>query len=261
MSQCPNNINCERSQSSVTFLSGTIMESRHLNKIVDPPTVCPFIIRDDFQVNMYLRPCQCNCYTATVNFYEEIADNTIVLVDNSPEFDYLETVTQSSYSYLSSSPYVTVNYLPPPYDFSPPCTDDFINFDDNTCTNYNITVTHSMTPAQCINLEPIDYIQDYYTFQYSLYYNDNRHLDIFVTFLLDAMVIASNDLNYIAVLIHIHSLLCSVCYLFYNYSIGAISNTKEDAEVLKGLWEGRYYYNELHDTHVVKRSKLIDMIP
>jgi hypothetical protein len=37
-------------------------------------------------------------------------------------------------------------------------------------------------------------------------------------------------------------------------------NTKEDFEVMRGLWNGLYAYREWHDTHVVKRAKMVDMI-
>lgn len=42
--------------------------------------------------------------------------------------------------------------------------------------------------------------------------------------------------------------------------IANLANTKEDAEVLKGLWIGRYYWQEFHDSHIVKRAKVIDLI-
>jgi hypothetical protein len=39
-----------------------------------------------------------------------------------------------------------------------------------------------------------------------------------------------------------------------------LANTKEDFEVMRGLWNGLYAYREWHDTHVVKRAKLVDMV-
>jgi hypothetical protein len=39
-----------------------------------------------------------------------------------------------------------------------------------------------------------------------------------------------------------------------------IANTKEDYEVLKGLWIGLYAWQEFHDTHIVKKAKVIDLI-
>jgi len=39
-----------------------------------------------------------------------------------------------------------------------------------------------------------------------------------------------------------------------------LANTKEDFEVMRGLWNGLYAYREWHDTHVVKRAKIIDLI-
>jgi hypothetical protein len=42
--------------------------------------------------------------------------------------------------------------------------------------------------------------------------------------------------------------------------IANFANTKEDAEVLKGLFIGRYYWQEFHDAHIVKRVKMIDTI-
>jgi hypothetical protein len=39
-----------------------------------------------------------------------------------------------------------------------------------------------------------------------------------------------------------------------------IFNTKEDYEVLKGLWIGRYAYEEYKDAHIIKRAKVIDKL-
>jgi hypothetical protein len=39
-----------------------------------------------------------------------------------------------------------------------------------------------------------------------------------------------------------------------------IANTKEDQEVLKGLWIGNYAYQEHHDTHIIKHAKVVDLI-
>lgn len=260
--ECPNNINCERFPSTVNFKSEALTTAIHQYVTDIVRARCPVTLGERFNVNVNLRSCRCSCYTATVNLYEEIVGSTIVILDNSPEWEHIGTSTNSTYSYSSSSPYVIVSYLPPPFDFTPPCGDDFTNFDDNTCSNYNINIEYLETQMRCRNLQVINSIQSNYTFPYSIYYNDNRHLDVFATYSIYAIAIANEDLSYIAITIHIHSLLCAICYLFYTYAlVEAISNTKEDVEVLKGLWGGKYYYNELHDTHIVKRSKLIDMIP
>jgi len=37
-------------------------------------------------------------------------------------------------------------------------------------------------------------------------------------------------------------------------------NTKEDAEVLKGLFIGRYAYEQFHDTHIIKKAKMYDLL-
>jgi hypothetical protein len=42
--------------------------------------------------------------------------------------------------------------------------------------------------------------------------------------------------------------------------VSNLANTKEDFEVMRGLWNGLYAYREWHDTHVVKRAKIIDLI-
>jgi hypothetical protein len=39
-----------------------------------------------------------------------------------------------------------------------------------------------------------------------------------------------------------------------------IFNTKEDYEVMKGLWIGNYAYEEYKDTHITKRAKVIDLL-
>jgi hypothetical protein len=39
-----------------------------------------------------------------------------------------------------------------------------------------------------------------------------------------------------------------------------IFNTKEDYEVLKGLWIGTYAHQEFHDTHTIKRAKVVDKL-
>lgn len=42
--------------------------------------------------------------------------------------------------------------------------------------------------------------------------------------------------------------------------VSVLANTKEDSEVLKGLFIGRYMYEQFHDEHIVKRAKTIDTI-
>lgn len=42
--------------------------------------------------------------------------------------------------------------------------------------------------------------------------------------------------------------------------VSQLANTKEDSEVLKGLFIGRYMYEQFHDEHIVKRAKTIDTI-
>jgi hypothetical protein len=42
--------------------------------------------------------------------------------------------------------------------------------------------------------------------------------------------------------------------------IANLSNTKEDYEVMKGLWIGNYAWEEFHDSHIVKRAKVVDTL-
>jgi|FaiFalDrversion2_1042247.scaffolds.fasta_scaffold02068_4 hypothetical protein len=42
--------------------------------------------------------------------------------------------------------------------------------------------------------------------------------------------------------------------------VAQFANTKEDYEVLKGLWIGLYAWQEFHDSHIVKRAKVIDTL-
>lgn len=39
-----------------------------------------------------------------------------------------------------------------------------------------------------------------------------------------------------------------------------IFNTKEDAEVLKGLFLGRYAHQQFIDAHTIKQAKMFDML-
>jgi len=52
----------------------------------------------------------------------------------------------------------------------------------------------------------------------------------------------------------------SACIRLLNYDITPYVNTKEDEEVLKGLWIGDYAYQQYHDVHIIKNAKIIDIL-
>lgn len=52
----------------------------------------------------------------------------------------------------------------------------------------------------------------------------------------------------------------TMCVRFSTYDITPYVNTKEDYEILRGLFLGRYMHEQLHDEHIIKRAKTIDII-
>lgn len=52
----------------------------------------------------------------------------------------------------------------------------------------------------------------------------------------------------------------ALCARFSTYNITPYVNIKEDYEILRGLFLGRYMHEQLHDEHIIKRAKTIDII-
>lgn len=55
-------------------------------------------------------------------------------------------------------------------------------------------------------------------------------------------------------------ILIIACIRLRNFDITPYVNTKEDSEVLKGLFIGRYMHEQFHDEHIIKRAKTIDIV-
>ena len=51
-----------------------------------------------------------------------------------------------------------------------------------------------------------------------------------------------------------------MCTRFQTFDVTPIVNTKEDYEILRGLFLGRYMHEEFHDEHIIKRAKTVDTL-
>jgi hypothetical protein len=94
-----------------------------------------------------------------------------------------------------------------------------------------------------------------FTFFYTIRHDVEFNSD--VGFYVSFEIYANNDFTQLIFIIT--AFIVTSCRRFFiNYS--AFVNAKEDYEVLKGLWIGDYAYQEHHDTHIIKNTKVIDLI-
>jgi hypothetical protein len=190
----------------------------------------------DIRLNINAPICRCLCQelvSGYVNF-------TSVLIDIFGTFPYsMFTSIIQPPTYYTLSPSIGVCDKP-----------TFEGFDN--C--FSINVIPDPLPAfdlPDINLIASSSFTSYDTIRHDI--ESNTDVGFYVSF----EIYANNDFTQLIFIIT--AFIVTSCRRFFiNYS--AFVNAKEDYEVLKGLWIGDYAYQEHHDTHIIKNTKVIDLI-
>jgi hypothetical protein len=189
------------------------------------------------ELYIYAPKCRCLCQ----NVVNGATNINVTFIDINGNFPYTLGTSISWYPFYYP---ISNNYAI--------CNDpNFQNF-ENCFYIDDLNIIPIPFAVAGLNLQRISYGQS--IFYYSVMHNNAYNSDYGVWFFVELYSDFTNNYMFLV----ITTVTFTSCRKFFiNVDI---FNTKEDEEVLKGLFIGNYAYEEHHDSHIIKNAKMVDLL-
>jgi hypothetical protein len=257
MSECEERVApCIRSRSASAVAIISVPYGYRGANCVD---ICPNPIRNiilgRFEHRFNINACVCGCLESQIFHYG---------VGNYGYFNINLDTFNVDCNFTASIPISVTGAtsVPTPEFLYGDCVDlpiiDFV--DSEVCANTSVTLPDPRLPAEC-RVEIINIASSSLVLPFTILHDPNNISRSNLSIVLYTFFEVAIGFGYIHIqAVTIISYFNACVREFRSILDPNIVNTKEDFEVMRGLWNGLYAYREWHDTHVVKKAKLVDMV-